>query len=130
MSELKADILKNTTVSAAVVLPIDAYAKLLYRDADFYIKCCLVMCVGLLIFSIIGLLNIYFETYRTRKKEYELYYLAGMTPAQVRKMKAYEVLMIVGISLVFALVLSAFLIETVRLFFTSYLVDYVRYIFW
>ena len=130
LSELKADILQNATVSTAVVLPIADYAKQLYRDAEFYIKCCLVMCIGLFFFSIVGLVNIYFETYRTRKSEYELYFLAGMTPAHVRKMKLYEVLVLVGISLVCALVMSAFLIEAVRLFFTSHLIDYVRYIFW
>ena len=130
LSELKADVLRNATVSTAVVMPIADYAKLLYRDAAFYIKCCLVMCVGLLFFSIVGLCNIYFETYRTRKREYELYCLAGMTPQKVRKMKAYEVLIVVGISVLFALVLSAFIIEAARLFFTTYLVDYVRYIFW
>lgn len=130
LSELKADVLRNTAVSTAVIMPVADYAKLLYRDAAFYIKCCLVMCIGLLFFSIVGLVNVYFETYRTRRSEYELYYLAGMTHAQVRKMKTFEVLVVLGISVVFALILSAFIIEAARLFFTSYLVDYVRYIFW
>ena len=129
LSELKANILQNVTVSTAVVMPITEYAKLLYRDASLYIKCCIVMCVGLLIFSIIGLCNIYFETYRTRKGEYELYFLVGMTPGQVRKMKVFEVLILVGISLVCAAVMSLVLVETVRLFFTSHMIDYFRYIF-
>ena len=130
LSELKADAIRDAAISTAVVMPVSDYVKLLYRDAAFYIKCCLVMCIGLLFFSIVGLVNVYFETYRTRRGEYELYFLAGMTPAQVRKMKAFEVLIVVGVSIVFALILSAFIIETARLFFTSYMVDYVRYIFW
>lgn len=130
LSDLKADILSDATVSTAIVMPMEDYAVLLFRDADFYIKCCLVMCLGLLFFSIVGLCNIYFETYRARKSEYDLYCIAGMTPVQVRKMKAYEVLILVGVSLTCALVLCAFLIEAARLFFTSYLVDYVHYIFW
>ena len=41
----------------------------------------------------------------------------------------HGLLILVGISLVCAAVMSLVLVETVRLFFTSHMIDYFRYIF-
>lgn len=63
-----------------------------------------VLLASVIIFSVIGIINSLLECYRSRREELRLYRTAGMTAADVRRMKLFEILLTV----IYALLLGVF----------------------
>lgn len=58
-------------------------------------------------FVIIGIVDNLLESYRTRKDEFELYSLAGMSKKQIRRVKAVELIITFGLGIIVGLAVSA-----------------------
>ena len=66
-----------------------------------------------LIFSLIGVSNLFGESLRTRQEEFGLYLLAGMTRKELRKMKLAELLFSVLVGILVGLLMFAFVIVAI-----------------
>ena len=112
-AELLADLTKATAGELAAISSIDAVMVERTRSMDTYMQAGGVLFVVFLIFSLIGVSNLFGESLRTRQEEFELYLLAGMTRKDLRKMKIAELLFSVLIGLLVGLLMFAFVIVAI-----------------
>lgn len=66
------------------------------------------------IFSLIGILDGLYDSYRARRKEFSLYKLSGMSEKTVRRMKLCEILLTAVFGLVFGLIFYVFSFTVLR----------------
>jgi ABC-type antimicrobial peptide transport system permease subunit len=106
----KAELLGELSeTTASELAPIIETGNLLERFVNAvhnYMNSAKILLFVFVIFSLIGVVDISYESLRARREEFELYRLAGMERRELRLMKSYE--FIIGISFGIAVGLIAF----------------------
>lgn len=92
----QAQLLDGLSAAAAsemsLVVGVDELLGQSSRLIDIYVVAGCVIAAALLMFALIGLSDNLYESYKHRRTDFELYLLAGASPADIRRMKLVEVL--------------------------------------
>ena len=86
----------------------------LLQIAHSYIDAGKVLLLVFIVFSLIGMIDVFYESLRARREEFGLYLLAGMRHRELRIMKTFELTITILIGLVIGLVafvLTAFAVN-------------------
>lgn len=94
-SELLADLSDTTSTELASVISIDALLEQRIRSIESYINAGKILLFVFLLFSLIGMINIFHESLRARREEFGFYCLAGMSLKKLRLMKILEIVITV-----------------------------------
>ena len=89
-SDLLSDLSDATSTELASIVSIDSLLEERIASMETYINAGKILLFVFLVFSLIGIVNIFYESLRSRKEEFGLYLLAGMTKKELRRMKTSE----------------------------------------
>ncbi|MBQ3571817.1 MAG: hypothetical protein IJA15_03200 [Clostridia bacterium] len=110
---------EKTALELSTVITVEQYFDLKINTVLICVRLGEFILVAITIFAIIGAIDNLYESYRTRRDEFTLFYQAGMNKKALRQMKASEI----TISLLFGIVLGfvfaiLLLIATNQAFYT------------
>ena len=107
-SELLADLSQSTSTELAAISSIDALMEQRISSIKGYINTGKVLIGVFVIFSLIGMVNTFCESLRTRREEFGFYCLAGMSRKNLRLLKFSE--LVVAILLGILIGMAAFVL--------------------
>ena len=85
-----------------------------YEAFDRFVNCGTLLLPFIVIFALIGIFNTLGECYRSRKEEFELYFVAGMSHKNVGLMKLCEILLVFGFGIVIGTITFAIALPVFR----------------
>ncbi len=94
--ELLLELTAVTASELAAITPVDDLLESRVSVVDVYLSAANLMLGAIVAFSLIGILDNLAQSYRTRRDEFELYSVCGMTQGSIRRMKAIEVALSAG----------------------------------
>lgn len=89
-SRLQADISACMALEMAAIVSVADFFEQQTSQFNVYLNCGNLLFICLILFSLTGLSDNLFESYRARKKEFALYASCGMTKRQITSLKAWE----------------------------------------
>ncbi len=111
----------------AVISRMDSIMKEKTETISIYLACGDILLSMIIIFSIIGLLDSLYNSYRTRREEFKLYATSGMSSGGIAKLKTWEIIisLVFGVALgiLCALVIIPFMNESMSSFGTELLAN-------
>ena len=113
-SELLSELSEATASELAPIAEVDTIFEQYLDAVDIYIDAVKILLIVLVVFSLIGITDVFYESLRARREEFELYRISGMTRQEVRTMKASELTVTVILGLVigiFAFIITAFAVN-------------------
>ena len=113
-AELLGDLSQTTASELAPISQIDSLLARFLDAVQMYMDAGKVLLLIFIIFSLIGMIDIFYESLRARREEFGLYLLAGMCRRELRLMKIFELAITILFGLVIGLgglVLSAFAVN-------------------
>ena len=108
--ELHADVSAAVALEVSTVINTQDYLKSQLRLGRIYYESSKNLFPALMAFVIIGIVDNLIESYRTRKEEFELYRLAGMSKKQVRRVKITELIYTFGVGILLGAIVSLLLL--------------------
>jgi len=103
-NEVLSELTEKTALELAVIADVDSIFADKLETVGIFLKLGLLILIMLVVFSLIGMLDTLYESYRARKGEFTLYENSGMAKRAVGKMKFFEV----GIAIAFGLAFGSF----------------------
>jgi predicted lysophospholipase L1 biosynthesis ABC-type transport system permease subunit len=113
-AELLSELSEATASELAPIAEVDTIFEQYLDAVDIYIDAVKILLIVLVVFSLIGITDVFYESLRARREEFELYRISGMTRQEVRTMKASEltVTVILGLAIgIFAFIITAFAVN-------------------
>ena len=89
--ELLLELADVTASELAAIAPISSLLETRINVINVYLSAANLMLCAIVLFSLIGMLDNLSQSYRTRRQEFELYALCGMTRGDIRRMKSAEI---------------------------------------
>lgn len=126
---LKADIASAMALEMALIVSISDFSAQRIAQFDVYLKCGNLLFIFMLLFSLTGLIDNLFESYRARREEFALYRNCGMTTRHLARMKLCEIGVTLLFSLLASVLLSAFLIFVIHCWMQSFSIDLLFLLF-
>lgn len=99
---LRQELAAATSAELAGVLPTEELFALRTEMVEIYVAAAVALLMAATVFSVVGLGDNLWESYRSRREEMALYAASGMAARTVRRMKAAEV----AVTLLFALLVA------------------------
>ena len=108
-AQLLNDLSQATASELAPIAEADTLLARFIAAINTYVDAGKILLVVFIIFSLIGTVDIFYESLRARREEFDLYRLAGMSQRNLRRMKVAELI----ITLLFGLIigLGAFMLS-------------------
>ncbi len=106
VTELRQMLSENLALELATIIPISDVFKSRVALAEIYANGAYIILSIVLLFAVIGLIDNLAESYRFRRKEFELYNLSGMSRRAILKMKISEILIVLTFGLTIGLLSS------------------------
>ena len=113
-AELLGDLSQTTTSELAAFIEADTLLERFVDAIHIYMDSGKILLLVFVVFSLIGIVDISYESLRARREEFALYRLAGMKRRDLRLMKAFEftITMVLGLLMgLGAFVISAFAVN-------------------
>ena len=113
-AELLGDLSQTTASELAPISKIDSLLARFLDAIQMYMDAGMVLLVVFVTFSLIGMIDVFYESLRARREEFGLYLLAGMRRRDLRLMKIFELTITVLFGLAIGLgafVLCAFAVN-------------------
>ena len=113
-AELLGDLSQTTASELAPISQMDSLLARFLDAVQMYMDAGKVLLLIFIIFSLIGMIDIFYESLRARREEFGLYLLAGMCRRELRLMKVFELAITILFGLIIGLgafVLSAFAVN-------------------
>ena len=113
-AELLGELSQATASELAPIVRTDNMLDRFVNAVQNYMNSAEILLFVFVIFSLIGVIDISYESLRARREEFELYHLAGMERRELRLMKKYEFVIGISFGIVVGLVafaLSAFAVN-------------------
>ena len=113
-AELLGDLSQTTASELAPISKMDSLLERFVAAVQMYIDAGKVLLLVFIVFSLIGMIDVFYESLRARREEFGLYLLAGMRHRELRIMKTFELTITILIGLVIGLVafvLTAFAVN-------------------
>lgn len=98
-SELLADLSKTTSEELASISSVDALMSQRIGTIQSYVNMGKILLAVFVVFSLIGMVNIFYESLRTRREEFGFYSIAGMSRRSLRLLKISELAVTVFIGI-------------------------------
>ena len=110
-AELLGEISQTTASELAPIAQMDALLARFVNAVKMYMDAGRLLLLIFVIFSFIGMIDIFYESLRARREEFSLYLLAGMKRRELQLMKVFELAVTVLLGL--AIGLGAFVLASV-----------------
>ncbi len=113
-ADLLGELSKATASELAPIAEVDTLLEQFIDVVDIYIDAGKILLFVLVVFSLIGMADVFYESLRARREEFELYRISGMTRREIRLMKASELTVTVLLGLfigIGAFVIAAFAVN-------------------
>ena len=104
---LRQELTDALALEVAAVIPIERIVSDQLKIVEVMLKGSNLLIAFVIIFSVLGMLDNLIESYRARKKEFELYRLCGMSKGQIFGMKFCEVILVFLFGIMIGLVAFA-----------------------
>ena len=113
-AELLGDLSQTTASELAPIAEADSLLERFINAIQMYMDAGKILLVVFICFSLIGMVDVFYESLRARREEFELYRFAGMEQRELRLMKVSELAITVLLGIVIGLgafVISAFVVN-------------------
>lgn len=110
-AELLSDLSQTTASELAPIAETNALLARFLQAVQTYIDAEKLLLVVFVLFSLIGIIDIFYESLRARREEFALYHLAGMNKKSLRLMKILELIIAIALGTLIGLgvfIISAF----------------------
>lgn len=101
---LLSDLSKATALEMTAIVSTEDYLSQKLQVSELYVQSGYVLLPLMACFAIIGFLDNLTESYRSRRDEYALFNLAGMSKKRIRLMKFFELLSVFSLSIVLGVI--------------------------
>ncbi len=102
--QLRSDLSVALALEMTAVIDIEDYSQNVINASELYLNSGYVLLPLMASFAAIGFIDNLSESYRSRREEFRLFRIAGMSRAQARKTKLYEMLLLFAFSIVLGLI--------------------------
>lgn len=113
-AELLGDLSQTTASELAPIAEADSLLERFIGAIQMYMDAGKILLVVFICFSLIGMVDVFYESLRARREEFELYRLAGMEKRELRLMKVSELTITILLGVMIGLgafVISAFVVN-------------------
>lgn len=113
--ELVSELSEKTASELAIISSVEQLTEEKLRPIYVYVDAANLLMIITVIFVLIGLCDNLYDSYRSRRGEMELYYLAGMSKREIRLMKLAEISITLVIGALVGLICAILLIYSTNI---------------